>query len=128
MANHRIPTSKQVHVLAAIAEGMPINAVCRMFGVGKHGVLRVIRETGEALADYMDKNFRELCCYRVAMDEAWQFVGCHSGRMKKREVERGDFWLWAAIDSDSKLLFSHRIGSRNQFDCRDFIKDAGSRG
>lgn len=53
MANARLSREKQVHILAALSEGTPINAVCRMFGAGKHSVLRVIRETGAALQDYM---------------------------------------------------------------------------
>jgi hypothetical protein len=65
MANKRLSTDKQALVLAALCEGTPVNAVCRMFKVGKHAVLRVIEETGEALADYMDRNFRDLPCKRI---------------------------------------------------------------
>ena len=42
-----------------------------------NAVLRVIRETGEAFADYMDKEFRDLSCLRIELDEQWQYVGCH---------------------------------------------------
>ena len=77
--------------MAALCEGTPINAICRMFRVGKHAVLRVIEETGEAFADYMDKNFRDLPCKRIEMDEQWQYVGKHGQRMETKEPERGDF-------------------------------------
>ena len=40
---------------------------------------RVICETGEALTDYMDREFRDLPCARIELDEQWQFVGIHSG-------------------------------------------------
>ena len=43
----------------ALCEGMPVRACARMFKTGKGTITRVIRETGEALADYMDTNFRE---------------------------------------------------------------------
>ena len=69
----------------------------------------VIRETGEAFADYMDKNFRDLPCIRIEMDEQWQYVGCHAGRLPKGDkTERGDYWLWACIDADTKLVISLR--------------------
>ena len=58
--NKRLSKEKQALVLAALSEGTPINAVPRMFRVGKHAVLRVIRETGEAFMDYMDQNLRDL--------------------------------------------------------------------
>lgn len=123
----RLSKDKQVFVLAALSEGMTINGICRTFHVGKHAVLRVIEETGEALTDYMSKEFRDLPCDRVAMDEAWQYVGKHGQRMAKRETERGDFWMWTAIDSDTKLVFSFLIGRRDQWTCAEFVKDAASR-
>ena len=67
--NKRISKEKQALVLAALCEGTPINAVARIFRVGKHSVLRVIRETGEAFADYMDQNFRDLPCQRIEMGQ-----------------------------------------------------------
>src|SRR5437660_1498139 len=106
--NKRLSKERQALVLAALCEGTPINAVARMFRVGKHSVLRVIRETGEAFTDYMDANFRDLPCTRIEMDEQWQYVGIHSGRMIAPEKEFGDFWLWACIDADTKLVLSHR--------------------
>lgn len=122
-----ISTEKRALILSLLSEGTPINAVCRILRTGKHAVLRVISETGAALADYMDKNFKELACERVAMDEQWQYVGIHEQRMEKREVERGDFWLWAAIDSDTKLVFSFAVGRRDKWTCEGFVKDAASR-
>src|SRR5438046_9390090 len=58
MANQRMFKEKQALILALLCEGTPINAIVRMLHVGKHAVLRVIRETGEAFDDYMDRNFR----------------------------------------------------------------------
>ena len=127
MANKRLSKEKQVYLLAALSEGTPINAVCRMFKVGIHAVLRVIDESGEALADYMDKNFRDLPCKRIEMDEQWQYVGKHGQRMEHKEKERGDFWLWAAIDPDTKLVFSHQIGTRKNTTGTWFVQDVANR-
>jgi IS1 family transposase len=127
MANKRLSKEKQVLVLAAICEGMPINACARMFHVGKHAVLRLIRETGEAFADYMDKEFRDLSCTRIEMDEQWQYVGIHQSRMNAPEKERGDFWLWACVDADSKLILSHLVGRRDADAGWRFVKDVSER-
>ena len=113
--------------MAAISQGAPINSVCRIFSIGKHTVLRLIRDTGEMFADYMDKNFRDLPCERIEMDEQWQYVGCHARRMNAPEPERGDFWLWAAIDADTKLIFSHRIGKRDWITGNMFVEDVSER-
>jgi len=125
--NKRLSKEKQALILAALCEGAPIRAVVRMFRVDDETVMRVIKETGEAFADYMDANFRDLPCSRIEMDEQWQYVGCHSGRMVKPEKGKGDFWLWACIDADTKLVFSHRVGKRDNWTGRMFVEDVRSR-
>ena len=127
MANHRISKEKRALILAAMREGTPINGVCRMFGVAKESVLRVIAETGEALADYMDRNFRDLSCQRIEMDEQWQYVGIHGQRMERKEPTRGDFWLWACIDSDTKLVLSHSVARRTWNAGEYFVEDVAAR-
>src|ERR1700730_9472648 len=132
--NKRLSKEKQALVLAALCEGTPIRACARMFKVGKDTIHRVICETGEAFADYMDAEFRDLSCARIEMDEQWQYVGCHAGRMPrvstvygKRDKTRGDFWLWACIDADTKLVFSHKVGKRDLGTGRDFVADVRDR-
>ncbi len=134
MANQRLSKEKQALVLAALCEGTPIEAVARMFRIGTNTITRVIRETGEAFADYMNQNFRDLPCQRIEMDEQWQYVGCHAGRMPKtkavwepKDKTRGDFWLWACIDADTKLVFSHKVGKRDRWTGREFVQDVRNR-
>src|SRR5215210_777962 len=123
----RTSKEKRAMILAGICEGMPMNAVTRMLKVGKKAVSRVIEETGEALANYMSDNFRDLRCKRVEMDEQWQYVGMHGQRMARKEERRGDFWLWCAIDPDTKLVFSYRIGRRTRNTGEDFVADVAKR-
>lgn len=134
MDNRRLSKEKQVFVLAALCEGTPIRAIARMLRTEKYVIARIIRETGEAFADYMDTEFHDLRCLRIEMDEQWQYVGCHAGRMKKPEhvwergdQTRGDFWLWAAIDADTKLVFSHLIGKRDWSTGWQFVGDVRKR-
>jgi len=124
MANKRLSKEKQALVLSALCEGAPIEAVARMFKIGTNSITRVIRETGEAFADYMDKELRDLPCKRIEMDEQWQYVGAHAGRLPKDDqAERGDYWLWACIDADTKLVLSHRVGKRSWIDGWSFVRD-----
>jgi IS1 family transposase len=119
---------KQALVLAALCEGTPIEAVARMFKIGTNTITRVIRETGEAFADYMDKNLRDLPCLRIEMDEQWQYVGAHAGRLPCNDkTERGDYWLWACIDADTKLVSSHSVGKRDWWTGNCFVKDVRDR-
>jgi IS1 family transposase len=127
MAYQKLSKEKQTLVLMALCEGVPIRAAARMFKVGKDTIHRVICETGEAFSDYMDANFRDLPCLRIEMDEQWQYVGAHSGRMIAPEKERGDFWLWACIDADTKLVFSHKVGKRDWWTGNSFVEDVSKR-
>jgi len=125
--NKRLSKERQALVLASLCAGTPINAICRIYRTDKAAVLRVIRETGEAFADYMDAEFRDLSCQRIEMDEQWQYVGCHASRMTEKEKGRGDFWLWACIDADTKLILSHRVGKRSWIDGYEFVGDVRKR-
>ncbi len=134
MDNRRLSKEKQVYALAALCEGTPIRAIARMLKTEKYVITRIIRETGAAFADYMDAEFRDLRCVRIEMDEQWQYVGCHGSRMKKpanlwerEDKTRGDFWLWAAIDADTKLVLSHRIGKRDWTTGWNFVGDVRKR-
>jgi IS1 family transposase len=128
MANRRLNKEKQALVLAALCEGTPIEAVARMFKIGTNTITRVIRETGEAFADYMDREFRDLSCQRIELDEQWQYVGAHAGRLPRGDkTERGDYWLWACIDADTKLVLSHSVGKRNWITGYCFVEDVSKR-
>jgi hypothetical protein len=117
MANKRIDSDKRALILAALCERMAINSVCRMFKVGKHAVMRVIQETGKACEDWHNRNVRGVAVSMVEIDEQWAYVHTHKERMTKEEKqqhpERGDCWLWAGIDPESKMILSWRTGKRS---------------
>jgi len=47
--------------------------------------------------------------------------------MIEPDKERGDFWLWACIDADTKLVFSHTVGKRDWITGRPCVNDVRSR-
>jgi len=52
---NRLGTAKRAQVMAALIEGNSINATCRMLGVGKHTVLRLLEDAGCACAAFHDE-------------------------------------------------------------------------
>jgi IS1 family transposase len=131
MANKRIDSGKRALILAALCEGTALNSICRMFKVGKHAVLRVIDETGEACEDWHNRNFRGLSVKRLELDEQWAYVHTHKERMTKEQKmehpDRGDCWLWASIDPESKAIINWRTGKRTSRAAEDFAGDLASR-
>lgn len=45
---NQLNTAKRCQIIAALVEGTSINATCRMFGVGKHTVLRLLKALARA--------------------------------------------------------------------------------
>jgi len=126
---NRLETSERVKVVAALVEGMGINATCRMTGVSKPTVLKLLGDLGRACYAYHDANVRGLHCKRVQCDEIWSFVGA---KMKNTSEEKmaqgwGDVWTWTAIDADSKLMVSYLVGQRGPRWAKMFMEDIASR-
>jgi len=71
---NRLSTSRQVTSSFALVEGVSINATCRMAGVAKHTVLKLLKDPGCAAASYHNSRIRELRVRRVQADEIWAFV------------------------------------------------------
>ena len=71
---NRLATDKRTAVIAALCEGTSINAACRVTGVARHTVLKLLRDLGCAAAAYHDVHVRNLRVRRVQADEIWAFV------------------------------------------------------
>jgi IS1 family transposase len=85
---------------------------------------------GEACAEYHDKVMRNLPCKVLQVDEVWSFTYCKQANIPKRLQGKegvGDTWTWVAIDADSKLTPSWRVGSRGAEDAYWFIHDLKDR-
>src|SRR5579863_1921976 len=111
---NRLSTAKRIQVIAALVEGNSINATCRMLGVGKHTVLRLLEDAGCACAAFHDENVRNLSVRRLQCDEIWAFVGAKMKNTSAEKIEEGwgDVWTWTAIDADTKLIVSYMLGQR----------------
>src|ERR1700679_3583248 len=106
---NRLSTAMRAQIVSALVEGNSINAVCRMTGVAKHTVLKLIEDMGCACAEYHHRNVRGLKVRRLQGDEIWGFVGAKAKNVsvEKKSEGWGDAWTWTAIDADTKLCVSY---------------------
>jgi IS1 family transposase len=121
--------SRRAQVIAALVEGTSVNATCRMTGVAKHTVLKLLKQLGCAAASYHDSHVRNLRVRRVQADEVWSFV---YGKDKNLTLEQmqagmGSVWTWTAIDADTKLIVSYMLGDRGPLTAQAFMQDVASR-
>jgi IS1 family transposase len=126
---NRLALSKREAVIAALVEGVSINATCRMTGVAKHTVLKLLKDLGCAAAAYHNAHVRNLRVRRVQADEIWAFV---YGKDKNLSIEQvqagaGSVWTWTALDADTKLIISYTLGDRGADTALAFMQDVASR-
>jgi IS1 family transposase len=126
---NQLSTTRRAQVIAALVEGNSINATCRMLGVGKHTVLRLLEDAGRACAEFHDKYVRNVRVRRLQCDEIWSFVGAKMKTASEEQVAAGwgDVWTWTAIDADTKLIVSYLVGQRGPAWAKFFMEDIASR-
>src|SRR4030042_899627 len=127
---NRLNQEKQRQVVAALVEGNSIRATCRMTGVAKGTVLKLLVDLGKACAEYQDKTLRNLTCSKIQCDEIWAFVYAKEKNLpkdKEGQFGYGDVWTFTALDAESKLVPTWHIGNRNIEDATIFMKDLAGR-
>ena len=127
---NKLTKEKQRQVVAALVEGNSIRATCRMTGVAKGTVLKLLVDLGKACAEYQDKTLRNLTCSKIQCDEIWAFVYAKEKNLpkdKEGQFGYGDVWTFTAIDAESKLVPTWHIGNRDIKDATIFMKDLAGR-
>lgn len=125
---NKLSTEKRAAVVASLVEGNSIRATCRMTGVAKNTVTKLLVDLGTVCSVYMDRVMTDLPCERIQCDEIWAFVYAKQKNVppEKRD-EAGDVWTWVAMDSDTKLVPTFHIGPRDQSSAMAFMKDLAKR-
>jgi IS1 family transposase len=121
---------KQIQVLRLLSEGNSIRSVVRLTGIHKSTILRIVTRFGGACRDFLDEALANLSLEHVQLDEQWTFCRMkekQAARRKLDNAEIGDQYLYTALDTDTKLLVSFRIGKRNSEVTDAFIADLEKR-
>lgn len=127
---NRLPFEKRRQILHLMVEGNSIRGIARLVDVSPVTVLRQLELAGKACAEFHDKNVRNVTAKKVQCDEIWSFVFAKDRNAKpemKAAGAAGSIWTWTALDSDSKLIISYLIGSREAECAYEFIQDVAAR-
>jgi len=127
---NKLSKEKQAQVVAALIEGNSIRATCRMTGVAKNTVVKLLVAFGKACAKYQDKVFKNLPCKHIQCDEIWSFCYAKEKNVpkdKKGKFGYGDVWTFTALCADTKLVPSWLIGNRDLESATIFLKDLAGR-
>jgi IS1 family transposase len=124
-----LKTEKKIAIIAALAEGMAIRQVERMTGVFRDTIMNYGVKVGQGCARIMDEKMRNLDCRNIQVDEIWGFVQKKKKNIKETDdpYKVGDAWTFCAIDADSKLVPSYKVGKRDSITANAFISDLALR-
>lgn len=125
-----LPKVKQMNALLHLCESNSIAGTCRLLGVDKGTVLRILARYGAAAASFLDKRMKNLTLECLEVDELWAWVGKKEKNLtdqEKREGQKGDQYIYYAMDRDTKLIPCFKIGKRDESTTFGFMKDLASR-
>jgi len=127
MAN-MLPRDKQVMVISALAEGSSMRAITRMTGIHRGAVASLGLRVGQGCAKLLDAKMRDLTCNFLQFDEIWGFIGKkEKHRRETDDPTLGDVWTFCAIDAETKIVPSFKVGKRDHLTANAFVSDVASR-
>jgi IS1 family transposase len=127
---NKLPLAKRVQVISALMEGVGVNAASRMTDVSKPTILKLVVDLGTACAKYHDKHVRNVKAKRIQCDEVWSFCYAKAKNVPehlKGQFGVGDVWNWIGLESQTKLVISWLVGSRDAGSAYDFMSDIAAR-
>jgi IS1 family transposase len=126
---NRTPLARRTQIINCLVEGNSIRSTERMMDTHRDTIMRLLVEVGSGCAKLMDEQMRDLPCRRIQVDEIWAYVGKKQAHLT-REDDRsrlGDMWTFVALDPDTKLIPTYRVGKRTRGNAVAFMGDLSER-
>src|SRR6266446_1823309 len=106
-----------VWAVGALAEGLGIRAVARVFEVDPNTVLAWLVEVAEHAAAFSQYFLHDVRVTQVQLDELFALLSAvQAGEVSETEaihrLSRSPRWVWGAIDPVTKLLLTIDVGDR----------------
>ena len=113
----RVAPEKLVWAVGALAEGLGIRAVARVFEVDPNTVLQWLVEVADHAMAFSRYFLHDVRVTQVQLDELFALLSAvKDGEVSEakavQRLSRSPHWVWAAIDPESKLLLALNIGDR----------------
>lgn len=126
---NRVPLARRVQIINCLVEGNSIRSTERMTGTHRDTICRLLVEVGAGCAQLMDEQMRDLACRRIQVDEIWAYVGKKQAHLVPGDDRSrlGDMWTFVALDPQTKLVPTFRVGKRTGENARKFMVDLSDR-
>jgi hypothetical protein len=126
---NRTPLARRTQIINCLVEGNSIRSTERMTDTHRDTIMRLLVEVGSGCAKLMDEQMRDLPCRRLQVDEIWAYVGKKQAHLQPGDnrVRLGDMWTFVALDPDTKLIPTYRVGKRTRDNAVAFMGDLADR-
>ena len=126
---NRISLNRRTQIINCLVEGNSIRSTERLTNTHRDTIMRLMVEVGDGCAKLMDEKMRDLSCQRLQVDEIWSYVGKKQAQLKLGDDRSrlGDQWTFVALDPDTKLVPTHRVGKRTRRNAVAFMNDLSGR-
>jgi transposase-like protein/IS1 family transposase len=113
----RVLPEMLVWAVGAVAEGLGIRAVARVFAVDPNTVLHWVTEVADQAAAFSRYFLHDVRVTQVQLDELFAVLsavkaGEVSERKALKRLSRSPHWVWVALDPVTKLLLAIEGGAR----------------
>jgi IS1 family transposase/transposase-like protein len=117
MHGKRVSPDLLVWAIGALAEGLGIRAVARVFEVDPNTVLHWLVEVAEHAAAFSRYFLHDVRVTQVQLDELFALLSAvKDGEVSEAEaiqrLSRSPHWVWGALDPVTKLLLTIDVGDR----------------
>ena len=128
---NRLSKERQAQVLHLLVEGNSIRSICRLTGVSKDTVSKLLVAAGKACKKHHDRHVRGIPGRRnIQCDELWGFIYAKDKvKMHATPLDKaGSVWTWTALDSRSKLMTAYHVSmNRDARSATKILRDLKSR-
>jgi len=126
---NRTPLARRTQIINCLVEGNSIRSTERMTDTHRDTIMRLLVEVGSGCAKLMDETMRDLPCRRIQVDEIWAYVGKKQAHLQSGDnrARLGDMWTFVALDPETKLVPTFRVGKRTASNVVAFMGDLSER-
>src|SRR5262252_7410820 len=113
----RVAPEKLIWAVGALAEGLGIRAVARVFEVDPNTVLQWLVEVADHATAFSRYFLHDVRVTQIQLDELFALLSAvQAGAVSEAEaitrLSRSPHWVWAAIDPVTKVLLTLDVGER----------------
>jgi len=127
MSGVRTETAKTIQVVGMLCEGLGVRAIARLAGVEKKTVLNILETAGAHCEQLLNERLQNVPVTDVQIDEVYSFVNCLQQNTEPGDLERGDQYMFLALDRANKLILHWNIGKRDGDTTQAFLEGLKAR-